>query len=86
MSSNTTLLDVFYPLHWLPLSKKKYLAEDGSTEIDGPDYDDLCHWLQTVVEPFDLYRLITNPGKKAKYWEANSNRKKDNTAKATQEV
>jgi hypothetical protein len=28
MYSNTTLLNVFHPMHWLPRSNKIYLAED----------------------------------------------------------
>lgn len=71
MYSNTTLLNVFHPMQALPSSNKIYLAEDGVTEIEGPGYDDPRHWLQTVVDPFDVYGLIVNKGKKEKYWETN---------------
>ncbi|KAJ5163559.1 RTA-like protein [Penicillium coprophilum] len=86
MYSNTTLLNVFHPMHWLPRSNKIYLAEDGVTEIEGPGYDDPRHWLQTVVDPFDIYGLIVNRGKKEKYWEASLTQRQDTTAKLTQRV
>ncbi|KAJ5188628.1 RTA-like protein [Penicillium cf. griseofulvum] len=86
MYSNTTLLNVFHPMHWLPHSNKIYLAEDGVTEIEGPGYDDPRHLLQTVVDPFDIYGLIVNRGKKEKYWEAGPTGREDTTAKTTQRV
>ncbi|CAI7597395.1 unnamed protein product [Penicillium glandicola] len=84
MYSNTTLLNIFHPMHWLPRSNKIYLAEDGVTEIEGPGYDDPRHWLQTVVDPFDIYGLIVNRGKKERYWEASSTQREDTTARTTQ--
>ncbi|KAJ6187698.1 hypothetical protein N7519_002606 [Penicillium mononematosum] len=86
MYSNTTLLNVFHPMHWLPRSNKIYLAEDGVTEIEGPGYDDPRHWLQTFVDPFDIYGLIVKRGKKEKYWEADPTRREGTTAKTTQGV
>lgn len=70
MYGNTTLLNVFHPMQSLPDSNKIYLAEDGVTEIEGPGYDDPRPWFQTLVDPFDVYGLIVNRGKKEKYWEA----------------
>ncbi|KAJ5208916.1 hypothetical protein N7449_003295 [Penicillium cf. viridicatum] len=86
MYSNTTLLNVFHPMHWLPRSNKIYLAEDGVTEIEGPGYDDSRHLLQTIVDPFDIYGLIVSRGKKEKYWEASPTRREDTTIKITQAV
>ncbi|KAJ5834988.1 RTA-like protein [Penicillium robsamsonii] len=86
MYSNTTLMNVFHPMHRLPRSNKIYLAEDGVTEIEGPGYDDPRHWLQTVVDPFDIYGLVVSRGKKEKYWKASLTQGEDATAKATQDV
>lgn len=85
MYSNTTLLNVFHPMQALPRSNKIYLAEDGLTEIEGPGYDDPRHWLQTFIDPFDIYGLIVNKGKKEKYWEANGT-PQTNSAPTTQHV
>ncbi|KAJ5723453.1 RTA-like protein [Penicillium malachiteum] len=41
--SNTTMLNIFHPMHKLPRSNKTYLAQDGMTEIEGPGYDDPRH-------------------------------------------
>lgn len=70
MYSNTTLLNVFPPMHWLPPCNKIYLAEDAVTEIEGPGYEDKRPFILTVVDPFDLVGLIKTGGKKEKYWEA----------------
>ncbi|KAJ5130460.1 RTA-like protein [Penicillium bovifimosum] len=85
MYTNTTLLNVFHPMRSLPRSNKIYLAEDGVTEIEGPGYDDPRHWLQTVVDPFDIYGLFANRGKQNKYWEAGVPQE-DTTARTDREV
>lgn len=72
MYTNTTLLNVFHPMRSLPRSNKIYLGSDGVTEVEGPGYEDPRHWLQTFVDPFDIYGLIINRGKKEKYWETNT--------------
>lgn len=69
MFANTTLLNVFHPMQVLPRSNKVYLAQDGVTEIEGPGYDDPRPKLLTIIDPFDVYGLIVNRGKKEKYWE-----------------
>jgi hypothetical protein len=86
MYANTTLLNVFHPMRSLPRSNKIYLAEDGVTEIEGPGYNDPRHWLQTVVDPFDIYGLIANRGKREKYWEAGGARGEDTTARTDRDV
>ena len=71
MFSNTTLLNAFYPMSYLPRSNKIYLAQDGVTEIEGPGFEDRRPFLLTLVDPFDLVGLITRRGKQNKYWESN---------------
>lgn len=85
MYSNTMLLNVFHPMQALPRSNKIYLAEDGVTEIEGPGYHDNRHWIQTFVDPFDIYGLITRRGKQDKYWETPDNRQ-ITASRATQEA
>jgi hypothetical protein len=86
MYGNTTLLNVFHPMRWLPHSNKIYLAEDGVTEIEGPGYDDPRHWLQTIIDPFDIIGLIIKQGKQEKYWEVSPAGRADTTAQTTQRV
>ncbi|PWY92048.1 RTA1 domain protein [Aspergillus heteromorphus CBS 117.55] len=69
MYANTTLLNVFHPMRWLPCSIKIYLAPDGVTEIEGPGYEDNRPFLVTLVDPFDIVGLIANKGRKERYWE-----------------
>lgn len=71
MFTNTVLLNVLHPMQSLPHSNKIYLAKDGVTEIEGPGYEDPRPWVLTLVDPFDVIGLITNRGKKVKYWEVN---------------
>ncbi|KAJ5988936.1 RTA-like protein [Penicillium waksmanii] len=69
MYSNSTLLNVFHPMQVLPRNNKIYLAQDGVTEIEGPGYKDPRNFILTFFDPFDIYGLIVNKGKKEKYWE-----------------
>lgn len=85
MYSNTTLLNVFHPMHSLPRSNKIYLAQDGVTEIEGPGYDDPRPWIVTFVDPFDIYGLIVHRGKKEKYWEVSEGQQMA-TSRAAQEA
>ena len=69
MYTNTTMLNVFHPMQVLPRSNKIYLAQDGVTEVEGPGYDDPRHWIQTFIDPFDVYGMITKRNKQQVYWE-----------------
>lgn len=71
MFCNTTLLNLYHPMRWLPRSNKVYLAEDGITEIEGPGFEDRRPFLLTLADPFDLVGLITRRGRENKYWESN---------------
>ncbi|KXG48841.1 RTA-like protein [Penicillium griseofulvum] len=86
MYSNTTLLNVFHPMRWLPHSNKIYLAEDGVTEIEGPGYDDPRHWIQTIIDPFDIFGLVVKRGKQEKYWKTIPTGREETTARTTQSV
>ncbi|KAL4921922.1 RTA1 like protein-domain-containing protein [Aspergillus aurantiobrunneus] len=68
MYANTTMLNIFHPMRFLPRSNKIYLAKDGVTEVEGPGFKDPRAWIVTFVDPFDLAGLIFNKGEE-KYWE-----------------
>lgn len=74
MYLNTTMLNIFHPMKFLPRSNKSYLAKDGVTEVEGPGFDDPRPWFVTFVDPFDIAGLIFNKGKREKYWEAGESR------------
>ncbi|KAL4781850.1 hypothetical protein BJX76DRAFT_312136 [Aspergillus varians] len=69
MYTNTTMLNIFHPMRYLPHSNKVYLAKDGVTEVEGPGFKDPRPWIATFVDPFDIAGLIFNKGKQQKYWE-----------------
>ncbi|KAF7117178.1 hypothetical protein CNMCM5793_005898 [Aspergillus hiratsukae] len=82
MFTNTTVLNVFHPMHWLPRSNKIYLAKDGVTEIEGPGYEDGRPFLQTLIDPFDFIGLIANKGRKEKYWDVLDANQKESSSRA----
>jgi hypothetical protein len=84
MYSNTTLLNLFHPMQNLPRSNNIYLAEDGVTEIEGPGYDDPRHFIQTFIDPFDVYGLIKRRGKQHKYWQTEVGQQKAGQSDVTQ--
>ncbi|KAL1846390.1 hypothetical protein Plec18170_009241 [Paecilomyces lecythidis] len=88
MFLNTSMLNIFHPMRWLPRSNKVYLSKDGVTEIEGPGFDDHRHFLLTIFDPFDIYGLVTGRHKKDQFWEveANENRESENRPMATSQV
>lgn len=74
MLCNQVLMNVRHPRRWLPKSTKTYLAQDGVTEIDGPGYKDTRPFWQTLVDPFDLFGLLSKGNeddKTKRFWEGN---------------
>ncbi|KAL3438314.1 hypothetical protein BDV09DRAFT_160476 [Aspergillus tetrazonus] len=67
MYANTTMLNIFHPMRFLPRSNKIYLAKDGVTEVEGPGFQDPRPCYVTFIDPFDIAGLIS--GKQVKYWE-----------------
>ncbi|RDW86848.1 putative RTA1 domain protein [Aspergillus mulundensis] len=67
MYANTTMLNIFHPMRFLPRSNKIYLAKDGVTEVEGPGFKDPRPWYVTFFDPFDIAGLIK--GRQVKYWE-----------------
>jgi len=68
MWANTVLLNVWHVGRFLPRSNKVFLAKDGVTERRGPGWQDRRHWVVTVVDPFDLWGLVTGKDKKTEFW------------------
>ncbi|KAL6240022.1 hypothetical protein BDW75DRAFT_1155 [Aspergillus navahoensis] len=67
MYVNTTMLNLFHPMRFLPRSNRIYLAKDGVTEVEGPGFKDPRPWYVTFIDPFDISGLIS--GRQVKYWE-----------------
>ncbi|KAL4931166.1 putative RTA1 domain protein [Aspergillus undulatus] len=69
MYINTTVLNIFHPMMFLPRSNKIYLAKDGVTEVEGPGFKDPRPFIVTFVDPFDIAGLIFGKGREHNYWE-----------------
>ena len=69
MVSNTFLLNVWPPAKYMPANHKIYLAKDGKTEVEGPGKLDHRPYILTVIDPFDLFGILTGRDKKNRYWE-----------------
>ncbi|KZO93682.1 hypothetical protein CALVIDRAFT_600637 [Calocera viscosa TUFC12733] len=69
MGSNTWLLNICHPSRFLPHNLKVYLAPDGVTEIEGQGFIDQRNFFLTIVDPFDIWGLITKREKNNNIWE-----------------
>ncbi|KAL4945454.1 hypothetical protein BDV06DRAFT_184634 [Aspergillus oleicola] len=85
MYINTTMLNIFHPMRFLPRSNKIYLAKDGVTEVEGPGFKDPRPWIVTFVDPFDIAGLIFKKGKQHNYWEVDE-RSQGNEAQKDQSL
>jgi hypothetical protein len=69
MLTNTVMLNYFHPGKYLPRSNKVFLAKDGITEVHGPGWKDKRPFIATVLDPFDLYGLLTGVDTKTRFWD-----------------
>jgi hypothetical protein len=69
MIVNTFLLNARHPMRFLPRNNKIYLAEDGTTEIEGPGYEDKRPWYATFVDPFDLVGITKGRNMERRFWD-----------------
>ncbi|KAI5460243.1 hypothetical protein BGZ63DRAFT_386805 [Mariannaea sp. PMI_226] len=69
MLSNVVLFNLRHPRRYLPRSNKIYLATDGVSEVEGPGYKDPRPFWVTLVDPFDIYGILTAKSKQDKFWE-----------------
>jgi len=69
MLINTFLINIFHPMKCLPQNYNTYLAPDGVTEVEGVGIakDPRRRW-QRLVDPFDIYGLITKRDQKYNVW------------------
>lgn len=66
MLINCVMFNWQHPRRYLPENSKIYLsAADGTTEIEGPGYEDGRPFWRTLVDPFDIHGLLTGESKKA---------------------
>ncbi|KAH6652088.1 RTA1 like protein-domain-containing protein [Truncatella angustata] len=68
MLLNSVLWNVRHPRRWLPKSTTVYLAADGIVEIMGPGYEQERNFIATLLDPFDIYGVVTGKGKKIRFW------------------
>lgn len=68
MLANSVLWNVRHPMEHLPRDSRVYLAEDGSTEIVGPGYEDLRFFVIAMVDPFDLIGLAMGRHIRKEFW------------------
>jgi hypothetical protein len=68
MFFNTVMLNVFHPGKRLPRSNKVFLSKEGA-ERRGPGWKDKRPFLATLLDPFDIFGLVTGKDKKTKFWE-----------------
>lgn len=69
MLINSTMLNVWHPMNYLPHDNKVYLSPDGVTERLGPGWADKRPFLLTLFDPFDIGGLIRGKDNKDKFWE-----------------
>lgn len=69
MFFNTSMLNYFHIMQYLPRSNKIYLAQDGVTEIEGPGFVDNRPFILTMVDPFDIVGMVTGRSGHQKFWE-----------------
>jgi hypothetical protein len=69
MFLNTALLNLYHPGKRLPKSNNVFLVRDGVTERQGLGWKDERPWLVTVVDPFDVWGLLTGRDKETQFWD-----------------
>ena len=71
MLVNAGLWNARHPMRELPRSFRRYLAQDGVTELDGPGWGDKRSLVMTVVDPFGVVSLCEKDRKGERFWEEN---------------
>ncbi|KAH6630752.1 hypothetical protein B0J18DRAFT_363870 [Chaetomium sp. MPI-SDFR-AT-0129] len=74
MLVNVLLWNARHPLRTgggLPSNHKKYLAQDGTTELEGPGWADKRNLVMTVIDPFGLVAVCERDRKGEPFWEEN---------------
>ncbi|KAJ4247722.1 hypothetical protein NW762_012930 [Fusarium torreyae] len=83
MLINIVMFNVCHPRRYLPKNNKIYLSPDGVTEIEGPGYKDPRKFWQTLIDPFDIWGLLTGRGRETeRFWETSNERATAETSKA----
>jgi hypothetical protein len=85
MLANTFLLNARHPMRFLPRDNRIYLAEDGTTEIQGPGYEDKRPFIVTVFDPFDLVGMCQGRNMQKKFWETHEEGRLETTDVAKSE-
>lgn len=69
MLINTAVLNIWHPGRYLPRSNRVFLAQDGVTELRGPGWKSKRKGLVELIDPLDIYGLVTGKDAKTKFWE-----------------
>jgi len=72
MIVNSLLLNARHPMRYLPRDNKIYLAEDGTTEVLGPGYEDKRRWWISFLDPFDLWGMLRGRSLQQRFWETHA--------------
>ncbi|TAQ89878.1 hypothetical protein B7494_g1817 [Chlorociboria aeruginascens] len=86
MIVNSLMLNVRHPMRWLPRNNRIYLAEDGTTEIEGPGYHDQRLWLVTFLDPFDFVGMAKGRNMQRKFWETQEAERREGVTELAQGV
>lgn len=86
MMINSWLLNARHPMRFLPRDNKIYLAEDGTTEILGPGYEDKRGMFITIVDPFDLVGMAKGRNMNERFWETHGAGKVVNSSAPSRDV
>ncbi|KAH6854671.1 hypothetical protein B0I37DRAFT_401608 [Chaetomium sp. MPI-CAGE-AT-0009] len=71
MLVNVLMWNARHPRRYLPQSYKRYLAQDGQTEVDGPGWADKRNLVMTVIDPFGIVAMCEKGRRGEPFWEQN---------------
>jgi hypothetical protein len=71
MLVNVLMWNARHPRRYLPQSYKRYLAQDGETELDGPGWADKRNLVMTVIDPFGVVAMCEKDRRGEPFWEQN---------------
>ena len=71
MLVNVLMWNARHPRRYLPQSYKRYLAQDGETELDGPGWADKRNLVMTVIDPFGIVAMCEKDRRGEPFWEQN---------------
>ncbi|KAK4097080.1 hypothetical protein N658DRAFT_479592 [Parathielavia hyrcaniae] len=71
MLANVFLWNARHPRRYLPRSFRRYLAQDGDTELDGPGWADKRSLVMTLLDPFGFLIMCEKGRAGVLFWKGN---------------